>query len=88
MWRRLLLRLRGSRVYRERGYPHPDLSRQTRMPWVARLKMFLTGQGAVTHREDLRGRWLLHRKALVIVLSVFLAWLFAQAAEGWNFLEG
>lgn len=88
MWRRWWLRLAGSRDYREPSYPHPDLSPATRMPWAVRLRVFLTGQGAVDHREDLRGRWLLHRKALILAAAILIAWLFAQAAEGWHFLEG
>jgi hypothetical protein len=88
MWRRWLLRLRGKRPYREPAYPHPDLTPWTRMPWWVRLKVFVTGQGAVDPREDLRGRWLVHRKVLMVALAVLLAWLFAQAAEDWHFLEG
>jgi len=88
MWRRWFLRLRGARPYREPSYPHPDLTPWTRMPWLVRLRVFLTGQGAVDHREDLRGRWLLHRKVLVVLAAVLAAWLFAQAAEDWHFLEG
>ena len=88
MWRRWLLRMRGSRAYREPAYPHPDLSPSTRMSRLVRLRVFLTGQGAVDHREDLRGRWLLHRKLLIVGLAVLLAWLFSQAASDWQFLEG
>jgi hypothetical protein len=88
MWRRWLLRLRGSRPYREPSYPHPDLSPSTRMGWAVRLRVFLTGQGAVDHREDLRGRWLLHRKLLMVGAAVLLAWLFARAAQDWHFLDG
>lgn len=88
MMRRWISRLRGARPYREPSYPHPDLTPSTRMPWPVRLRVFLTGQGAVDHREDLRGRWLLHRKVLMVTAAVLLAWLFAQAAEDWHFLEG
>ncbi len=88
MFRRLRLLLRGSRAYRESAYPHPDLSGRTRMPWTVRLRMFLTGQGAVDHREDLRGAWILHRKLLILVLALLLAWLVASAAEGWTYFDG
>ena len=88
MSRRFLSSLRRSRAYRDSAYPHPDLSVQTRMPWPVRVRMFLTGQGAVDHREDLRGRWLLHRKLLILGLAVLLAWFIASAAEGWTYFDG
>lgn len=50
--------------------------------------MFFTGTGAVKHTEDLRGRWLLHRKMLMVVAAVFLAWFIARASDGWSFFEG
>lgn len=65
-----------------------ELGPSTGMPWFVRLRMFLTGQGAIDHREDLRGRWLLHRKVLILAGAALLAWLIAQAAAGWHFLEG
>lgn len=88
MFARLRHRMRGSRAYRESAYPHPDLSRSMRMGWPIRVRMFLTGQGAVDHREDLRGRWLLHRKLLVVATAVLMAWFVATAAEGWTYFDG
>ena len=88
MLRRLRIWLRRSRSYREHGYAHPDLSSATRMPWPVRLRMFLTGTGAVEHTEDLRGRWLLHRKVLMVTLAVLLAWFIAKSSDGWEFFEG
>ena len=58
------------------------------MPWVVRLRMFLTGTGAVEHTEDLRGRWLLHRKLMIIGLALLLAWFIARSSQGWVFFEG
>lgn len=58
------------------------------MPWPVRLRMFLTGTGAVRHTEDLRGRWLLHRKLLMVTLALLLAWFIARSSEGWGFFEG
>jgi len=86
--RRLRLWLSRSRSYREHGYAHPDLSGATRMPWATRLRMFLTGTGAVEHTEDLRGRWLLHRKLLMVALALLLAWFIARSSEGWVFFDG
>lgn len=82
------LRLGRARAQRERDLDRADLSDFTRMPWPVRLRMFLTGQGAVDHREDLRGRWLLHRKLAVVIGAALLAWLAAEAAACWQFLEG
>ena len=50
--------------------------------------MFLTGTGAVEHTEDLRGRWLLHRKLLMVALALLLAWFIARSSEGWVFFDG
>lgn len=86
--RGIRLWLSRPRSYREHGYAHPDLSSATRMPWPVRLRMFLTGAGAVRHTEDLRGRWLLHRKLLMVTLAILLAWFIARSSEGWDFFEG
>ena len=88
MWPRGLPRLRRERAQRDRELDRADLGDFTRMPWVVRLRMFLTGRGAVDHREDLRGRWLLHRKLLVVAAAALLAWLAFEAAACWQFLEG
>lgn len=88
MLRRFRIWLSRSRSYREHGYAHPDLSSATGMPWQVRFRMFFTGTGAVKHTEDLRGRWLLHRKMLMVVAAVFLAWFIARASDGWSFFEG
>lgn len=86
--RRLRQWFRRSRSYREHGYAHPDLSAATRMPWSVRLRMFLTGTGAVTHNEDIRGRWLLHRKLLLLALALLVAWFIARSSAGWSFFDG
>jgi hypothetical protein len=86
--RRLRIWLRRSRAYREHGYAHPDLTAATRMPWPVRLRMFITGTGAVEHTEDIRGRWLLHRKVMMVTLAVLVAWFIASSSDGWDFFEG
>ena len=58
------------------------------MPWPVRLRMFLTGTGAVRHTEDIRGRWLLHRKLLTVTLALLLAWFITRSSAGWTFFDG
>lgn len=58
------------------------------MSWPTRLRMFLTGTGAVRHTEDLRGRWLLHRKLLMAACALLVAWFIARSSSGWDFFEG
>ncbi len=88
MLMRLSRRMRGSRTYRESSYPYPDLSRSGQMSWPVRIRMFFTGNGAVGNRDDLRGRWVMHRRLRLLVFAIFLAWFFWNAAEGWTFFDG
>jgi hypothetical protein len=88
VFRRLRNWLTTSRPYRDREYGYPDLAGATGMPWLSRLRMFFTGTGAVEHREDIRGRWLLHRKILMVVVALLIAWFIARSSAGWGFFDG
>jgi len=87
MFRRLA-RLLSRKEYREGAYAHPDLSAQTGLAWHVRLRLLLTGRGGVDPTDDKPGLWIEHRRWLLLVGALALAWLIVESALAWNFLDG
>ena len=74
--------------YREGSYQHRDLSPEVGPAWHLRLRLQLTNRGGVDTARTTPGFWLRHRRWLVILLALGLAWLVAESALAWNFFEG
>jgi hypothetical protein len=87
MFRRFLSFLRR-KDYREGVYAHPDLSAQTGLAWHQRLRLMLTGRGGVDPTDDQPGFWVEHRRWLLLLGALLLAWFIVETALAWNFLEG
>lgn len=87
MFRRALNFFR-KKDYREGAYAHPDLSAQTGLAWHMRLRLMLTGRGGVDPTDDKPGFWVEHRRWLLLLGALLLAWLIVESALAWNFLEG
>jgi hypothetical protein len=87
MLRRLASWLRR-KDYREGAFAHPDLSAQTGLAWHVRLRLLLTGRGGVDPTDDKPGFWIEHRRWLLLLGALALAWLIVESALAWNFLDG
>ena len=87
MFRRLANLLRR-KEYREGAYAHPALSGETALAWHVRLRLMLTGRGGVDPTDDKPGFWIEHRRWLLLVGALALAWLIVESALAWNFLDG
>ena len=74
--------------YRVNSYAHRDLSAHTKLAWHARLRLLLSTQRGLDHSADNPGAWVRHRKWLLLVLALLIAWVFAESAVAWNFFEG
>jgi len=74
--------------YRASSYAHPDLSSKTALPWHARLKLMLSPRSGLDHADDRPGLWVRHRRWILIVLALALAWVIAESVVAWNFFEG
>ena len=87
MWRRFLSLFRKP-DYRVNAYAHRDLSSQTRLAWHARLKLLLSTRRGLDHADETPALWARHRKWLLVILGLLLAWFLAESATGWGFYEG
>ncbi len=87
MWRRLNSLFRKP-DYRVNAYAHPDLSGQTGLAWHARLRLMLSTRRGLDHADESPEVWIRHRKWLLLVLGVLLAWFLAESVTAWNFYEG
>ena len=87
MFRRLASLLRR-KDYRKGAYAHPDLSAQTGLAWHVRLRLLLTGRGGVDPADDQPSFWIEHRRWLLLVGALLLAWLIVESALAWDFLDG
>jgi hypothetical protein len=85
---RRVLQLFRRKDYREGVYAHPDLSAQTGLAWHVRLRLMLTGRGGVDPTDDKPGFWIEHRRWLLLLVALLLAWLLVESAPAWNFFEG
>ena len=74
--------------YRVNAYAHPDLSRQTGLPWHARLRLLLSRRRGLDHAVEAPEFWVRHRKWLLLLLGGLLAWFLVESAAAWNFYEG
>ena len=48
----------------------------------------LTGRGGVDPADDQPGFWIEHRRWLLLVGALLLAWLIVESALAWDFLDG
>ena len=87
MFRRLA-RLLSRKEYRSGAYAHPDLDAQTGLTWHVRLRLLLTGRGGVDPTDDKPGFWIEHRRWLLLLGALALAWLIVESALAWNFFDG
>jgi hypothetical protein len=87
VWRRFLSLFRKP-DYRVNAYAHRDLSSQTRLAWHARLKLLLSARRGLDHADETPALWTRHRKWLLLLLGLLLAWFLVESANGWGFYEG
>ena len=53
-----------------------------------RLRLLLTGRGGVDPTDDKPGFWIEHRRWLLLLGALALAWLIVESALAWNFFDG
>lgn len=87
MWRHVV-HLFSKPDYRVNAYAHPDLSVQTKLAWHARLKLLLSARRGLDHADEKPVLWARHRKRMLFVLGLLLAWFLAESLVGWGFYEG
>ncbi|MEI7651954.1 MAG: hypothetical protein WCJ96_08100 [Verrucomicrobiota bacterium] len=75
-------------VYRESTYAHPDLSGQTKLPWRTKMRLMLSARHGLDHADETPNLWVRHRRWLLIVFALVVAWVLAESAVAWNFFEG
>ena len=74
--------------YRASTYAHPDLSSKTSFPWHTKLRLILSTRSGLDHADDKPGVWVRHRRWLLILFALILAWVIAESVVGWGFFEG
>ena len=74
--------------YRVNAYAHKDLSDDTKLAWHARLKLLLSTRRGLDHAAETPEIWARHRKWVLLVLALAVAWVLAESAVAWNFFEG
>jgi hypothetical protein len=48
----------------------------------------LSPRSGLDHADDRPGLWVRHRRWILIVLALALAWVIAESVVAWNFFEG
>ena len=74
--------------YRVNAYTHRDLSHETKLAWHARLKLLLSTRRGLDHAAETPEIWARHRKWILLVLALVVAWVLAESAVAWDFYEG
>ena len=74
--------------YRVNAYTHRDLSHETKLAWHARLKLLLSARRGLDHAAETPEIWARHRKWILLVLALAVAWVMGESAVAWNFFEG